>query len=53
MERIPFYAIKDSPVYESPLGLFSPEEDGELLEKSTAFHSAIYAASCRPGQRSG
>jgi len=33
MERVPFYAIKDSPVYESPLGLFSPEEDGELLEK--------------------
>lgn len=33
MERIPFYAIKGSPVYESPLGLFSPEEDGELLEK--------------------
>ncbi|WP_447553506.1 PrkA family serine protein kinase [Vreelandella sp. EE22] len=33
MERIPFYAIKDSPVQESPLGLFSPEEDGELLEQ--------------------
>ncbi len=33
MERVPFYAIKDSPVYESPLGLFSPEQDGELLEK--------------------
>ncbi|HSH47418.1 MAG TPA: PrkA family serine protein kinase [Halomonas sp.] len=33
MESIPFYAIKDSPVQESPLGLFSPEEDGELLEK--------------------
>ncbi|MGQ7245997.1 PrkA family serine protein kinase [Halomonas sp. V046] len=33
MERIPFYAIKGSPVHESPLGLFSPEEDGELLEK--------------------
>ena len=33
MERIPFYAIKGSPVYESPLGLFSPEEDGELLEQ--------------------
>ncbi|MGL6251929.1 MAG: PrkA family serine protein kinase, partial [Billgrantia desiderata] len=33
MEHIPFYAIKGSPVYESPLGLFSPEEDGELLEK--------------------
>jgi len=33
MERVPFYAIKGSPVFESPLGLFSPEEDGELLEK--------------------
>ncbi len=33
MEKVPFYAIKGSPVYESPLGLFSPEEDGELLEK--------------------
>ncbi|WP_110669043.1 PrkA family serine protein kinase [Salinicola halophilus] len=33
MERVPFYAIKDSPVYESPLGLFSPEEDAELLEQ--------------------
>lgn len=33
MERIPFYAIKGSPVYESPLGLFSPEEDGKLLEQ--------------------
>ncbi|MBR9771875.1 PrkA family serine protein kinase [Halomonas litopenaei] len=33
MEKVPFYAIKGSPVHESPLGLFSPEEDGELLEK--------------------
>ncbi|NWN83182.1 MAG: PrkA family serine protein kinase [Halomonas sp.] len=33
MEKVPFYAIKDSPVYESPLGLFSPEEDGALLEE--------------------
>ncbi|MEL0617446.1 PrkA family serine protein kinase [Cobetia marina] len=33
MEQIPFYAIKGSPVYESPLGLFSLEEDGEVLEK--------------------
>jgi len=33
MEQIPFYAVKGSPVFESPLGLFSPEEDGELLEK--------------------
>ena len=32
MENIPFYAIKGSPVFESPLGLFSPREDGEILE---------------------
>lgn len=32
METVPFYAIKDSPVYESPLGLFGPE-DAELLQK--------------------
>ncbi len=32
MEQIPFYAIKDSPVHESPLGLFSAEEDGDMLE---------------------
>jgi serine protein kinase len=33
MQHIPFYAIKDSPVFESPLGLFKPEEDGEILEQ--------------------
>lgn len=32
MEKIPFYAIHGSPVYESPLGLFSPNEDGKILE---------------------
>jgi len=32
MEKVPFYAIKDSPVFESPLGLFSPEEDARILE---------------------
>ncbi len=32
MEKIPFYAIEGSPVFESPLGLFSPEEDGRILE---------------------
>ena len=31
MQRIPFYAIKGSPVFESPLSLFSPEEDGPIL----------------------
>lgn len=31
MEKVPFYAIKGSPVFESPLSLFNPAEDGELL----------------------
>ncbi len=33
MEQVPFYALKGSPVNESPLGLFDPAEDGPLLEK--------------------
>jgi len=32
MEKIPFYAIKGSPVFESPLSLFDVNEDGEILE---------------------
>jgi serine protein kinase len=32
MEKVPFYAIEGSPVFESPLGLFNPEEDGQILE---------------------
>ncbi|KTD26960.1 PrkA family serine protein kinase [Legionella israelensis] len=31
MEKIPFYAIKGSPVFDSPLSLFNPDEDAELL----------------------
>ncbi|WP_420599037.1 PrkA family serine protein kinase [Neptuniibacter sp.] len=33
MENISFYAIKGSPVFESPLGLFKPEEDAAILEE--------------------
>ncbi len=33
MEKSPFYAIKDSPINESPLGLFNIEEDGDILEQ--------------------
>ncbi|KPK38430.1 MAG: serine/threonine protein kinase [Gammaproteobacteria bacterium SG8_47] len=33
MEKCPFYALKGSPINESPLGLFSPEEDGPILEE--------------------
>ncbi|CAG0958849.1 hypothetical protein RHDC4_00571 [Rhodocyclaceae bacterium] len=33
IEHVPFYAVKGSPVHESPLGLFNPEEDGPILEE--------------------
>ena len=31
MQKVPFYAIKGSPVFESPLGLFDDNEDGVIL----------------------
>lgn len=33
MEKSSFYAIKGSPINESPLGLFNIEEDGDILEE--------------------
>ena len=33
MQKVPFYAIKGSPVNESPLGLFDAVEDGPVLEE--------------------
>ena len=33
IQHVPFYAIKGSPVFESPLGLFNPEEDAKILEE--------------------
>ncbi len=33
MEKMPIYYIKGSPVFESPLGLFDPEEDANILEE--------------------
>jgi len=32
MQKVPFYAIKGSPVQESPLALFDADEDGAILE---------------------
>ncbi|HKY70035.1 MAG TPA: PrkA family serine protein kinase [Gammaproteobacteria bacterium] len=32
MEQVPFYALKGSPIYESPLGLFDHDEDSPILE---------------------
>lgn len=33
MQKVPFYAIKGSPVNESPLSLFDPAEDAQILEE--------------------
>ncbi len=33
MEKVPFYALQGSPVYESPLSLFDADEDGPILEE--------------------
>ncbi|MBB6559239.1 serine protein kinase [Acidovorax soli] len=33
MQKVPFYALKGSPVNESPLGLFDAVEDGAVLEE--------------------
>jgi len=33
MEAQPIYCLKGSPINESPLGLFDPVEDGEILEE--------------------
>ncbi|MDX1837766.1 PrkA family serine protein kinase [Legionella taurinensis] len=33
MQKVPFYAIKGSPVFDSPLSLFDPEEDGDILRE--------------------
>jgi serine protein kinase len=32
MQQVPFYALKGSPVNETPLGLFDPLEDGPVLQ---------------------
>jgi len=34
MQSVPFFALKGSPVNESPLALFDPEEDGALLQEN-------------------
>ncbi|MCK0163047.1 PrkA family serine protein kinase [Marinobacter sp. S6332] len=39
MQKVPFYAIKGSPVNESPLGLFDPAEDAAILEEEYAIPS--------------
>ncbi len=33
VEKQPIYCLKGSPIFESPLGLFDPNEDGKILEE--------------------
>jgi len=33
MERVPIYSLKGSPIQESPLSLFNPDEDSTILEE--------------------
>ena len=49
MEHVPFYAIKGSPVNESPLGLFDPAEDGADPREGIRHPAPLpAAASCSP-----
>ncbi|EWM47285.1 prkA AAA domain protein [Bordetella holmesii 35009] len=41
MEAHPIYALKGSPVNESPLGLFNPSVSAIRWSRNTAFHGAI------------
>jgi serine protein kinase len=36
VEKVPFYAIKGSPVFESPLGLFNPPKTGQSSKRTSA-----------------
>lgn len=47
MEKVPFYAIEGSPLNDSPLCLFNPSEDGEILQQEYGIpaHRLIYTPS--------
>ncbi|MBL4584910.1 MAG: PrkA family serine protein kinase [Pseudomonadales bacterium] len=48
IQKIPFYAVKDSPVNESPLGLFDLIEDGQILEEDYGISSRYLKTSMSP-----
>jgi serine protein kinase len=48
MEKQPIYCIKDSPVFESPLGLFSLDEDGAILEEEYSIPRRYLKAAMSP-----
>jgi serine protein kinase len=45
MQQVPFYAIKGSPVNESPLGLFDPPRTAPSWSRNTASRAATSTAS--------
>jgi len=53
MQDVPFYAIKGSPVNESPLGLFDAAEDGPILESEYGIPRRYLNRILSPGQSSG
>lgn len=48
MEKYPIYCLKDSPVFESPLGLFERSEDGEVLEQEYGIPTRYLRARMSP-----
>jgi serine protein kinase len=48
MEKHPIYALKGSPVNESPLGLFSPERDAETLQREFGIPSRYLTGIASP-----
>ncbi len=48
MQQVPFYALKGSPVNETPLGLFDPLEDGPILQENFGISSRYLHRSLSP-----
>ena len=48
MQRVPFYAIKGSPVHDKPLSLFDASEDGPLLKADYGIDSRYLGAIMSP-----
>lgn len=48
MEAHPIYAIKGSPINESPLGLFDPERDGAQIEEEYGIPRRYLSGVCSP-----
>ncbi len=48
MQKVPIYALKDSPVNDHPLALFDEHEDGALLEKEYGIKSRFLKSIMSP-----